>query len=50
MFINNKKVDRVIIPDEAYALAQSIENFWVATKPNSIPTSKSIYNIRDLND
>ena len=31
-------------------MAQSIENFWVATKPNSIPTSKSIYNIRDLND
>ena len=49
-FLKNKKLDRIIKPNEVYSLAENIENVWVASKPNSIPTTKSIYNIRYLNN
>ena len=47
--MNNKRVDRVIKPNDFHNLAKSIENVWVAKKPNSIPYSNSIYNVGDFN-
>ena len=51
MFLENKKVDRIIKPNELYILAQNIENVWTDSKPSSsIPSSKSIYKIRDFKE
>ena len=50
IFLNNKRIDRLIKPDDVFNLAKNIENVWTVSKVNSIPYSKSIYNVTDLND
>ena len=50
IFLNNKRFDRMIKPDTFLTLAENIENIWVAKKPNSIPSSNSIYNVSDFNN
>ena len=50
IFLNNKKFDRIIKPNELYGLAKNIENIWSASKPNSIPASQSVYKVRDFKD
>ena len=50
ILFNNQRVDRIINNTELFKLAKNIENIWTATKPNSVPASKSIYNVLDFKD
>ena len=50
IFLTNKKQDRVIKPYYLYDLAKNIEHVWTANYPNSIPSTKSIYKVKDIND
>ena len=50
IFLNNRKSDRIIKPDEFYSLAENIENIWTASNPSSIPTSMSISNVRNFDN
>ena len=50
IFFSNKNVDRIIKSEDLYKLAENIETVWISSKTNSIPPSRSIYNIRDFSD
>ena len=50
IFLTNKKKDRLVVPNELYKIAKNIENVWVASKPHSIPSDKSVYTIRNFQD
>ena len=49
-FFSNNNVDRIIKSEKLYKLAENIETVWSSSKTDSIPPSKSIYNIRDFSD
>ena len=47
ILFNNRKADRIILPDELYKLASKIESVWNIAQLETVPPSKSIHNIRD---
>ena len=49
-FFSNNNVDRIIKSEKLYKLAENIETVWSSSKTDSIPPSRSIYNIRDFSD
>ena len=50
IFLRNKKANRLIKSNEFYMLAENIENIWNFSRPDSIPSSQSIYKVRSFKD